>query len=255
MAEIKKRKNQYFDYGQKRKRSALQPGLKGFFCSCNVREKDCISESYNILNEYADQLELVGSEEKANTEVDGIGDMDRLQEEIQALQSLNRHRSNKFQVLESGAKNIVFIRTMLEDPVKLAHSIIEDIFKNKQQKTRFLIRLVPIEITCKAYLDDIKHAVEPLIHKYFGNEPKTFSICYNHRNNNNLSRDDVICAVADIVIKNNSAHKVDLKSAELSIVIEVIKNCALLSVVPDFLRYKKYNLHAICKNDEETESK
>lgn len=42
----------------KKKRMDLfvKPGLKGFLCTCNGYEKDCIRESYNLLNEYADKL-------------------------------------------------------------------------------------------------------------------------------------------------------------------------------------------------------
>ncbi|KAB0797048.1 hypothetical protein PPYR_11109 [Photinus pyralis] len=246
MAETKKRKYQYSDNGKKRKRFALEVGLKGFLCSCNDREKDCVRESYNILNEYAPSLEPEG---QGSSEVNDKEDVDELEREIQALKTLKEKSNHRFQAVESGAKNIVFIRTTLEDPVKLAQTIIEDIHKTRQQKTRFLIRLVPIEETCKAYLDDIKKAIAPLVQKYFGgNEPKTFSVFYNHRHNNQLSRDDVITAVADMVTEQNKEHKVDLKNGELSVIIEVIKNYALLSVTPKFLQYKKYNLHMICKD-------
>lgn len=30
--------------------------MKGFICTCNGNEKQCIREAYNILNEFADQL-------------------------------------------------------------------------------------------------------------------------------------------------------------------------------------------------------
>lgn len=34
----------------------LKIDMKGFICTCNGNEKQCIRESYNILNEYADRL-------------------------------------------------------------------------------------------------------------------------------------------------------------------------------------------------------
>lgn len=34
----------------------LRPGMIGFLCTCNTREQDCVRESYNVLNEYADRL-------------------------------------------------------------------------------------------------------------------------------------------------------------------------------------------------------
>ncbi|KAK4877616.1 hypothetical protein RN001_010122 [Aquatica leii] len=236
----KKRKKQYSYHTQKRKKYVLEPGLKGFFCSCNVREKDCVKESYNVLNEYAD--ELYGAE---NKEITNSADADDLYEEIQAIKSAGSIR--RFQVVDSGAKNIVFIRTTLEDPVNLAKAIVNDVFSKKEQKTRYLIRLVPIEATCKAYLDDIKKSFESLIEKYFSN-PTTFSIVYNHRNNNNLLKDEVISTIADMVIKKNPEHKVDLTGAQVSVVIEIIRGNALIGIVPDYIKYKKYNLHALCEN-------
>lgn len=34
----------------------MKTGMKGFICTCNGNEKQCVQESYNILNEYADKL-------------------------------------------------------------------------------------------------------------------------------------------------------------------------------------------------------
>lgn len=66
-----KRKGNYYNRGggsfnnwnnsKKKFRNYLAPGMKGFLCTCNFREKDCVKESYNILNEYAD--EIFGSDE------------------------------------------------------------------------------------------------------------------------------------------------------------------------------------------------
>lgn len=54
--------NNYRQQQNKRRRQyVLETGVKGFFCTCNGKEKECIRESYNILNYYADQL--IGPEE------------------------------------------------------------------------------------------------------------------------------------------------------------------------------------------------
>lgn len=52
-------KNKYKAFANKHKKgSKLEPGLVGFLCTCNgkFREKDCLREAYNILNEFADEL-------------------------------------------------------------------------------------------------------------------------------------------------------------------------------------------------------
>lgn len=58
MGRNKRPKNYYVQLAKKQKRyhNSLTPGLTGFLCTCNARERDCVIEAYNILNEYADQM-------------------------------------------------------------------------------------------------------------------------------------------------------------------------------------------------------
>lgn len=245
-----KRKSTYYKGSQQKrtKRSVLDVNMRGFLCSCNNREKDCVYESYNLLNRYADAL--YGSEEekqKSSGDVD-----DDLKKEIEALKG---KQARRFQVVDSGAKNILFIRTTLENPVELAEKIMMDVQRTQQQQSRFLIRLVPIEVTCKAYVKDIEKAIEPLLEKYFKSQPRTFAVVFNHRNNSEVCRDAVIEGVAKKVAEVRPDHKVNLKEAEVSIVIEVIRGIALLAVVPDFIKYKKYNLLALCSKNSDSSSK
>lgn len=48
--------------------------------------------------------------------------------------------------------------------------------------------------------------------------------------------------MADIVAFKNVQHKVDLKNAELSVVVEIIKGLCCLTVLPDYNELKKFNL-------------
>lgn len=231
-------KKQHYGKGPPKKRG-VEENLKGFLCSCNIREKDCVRESYNLLNKYADLL----WPPQAPTEEDS------LEAELKTLRSEKR-----FQVVDSGAKNLVFIKTTLEEPVALAEHILKQIYENQSQETRFLIRLVPIETTCKAYLKDIEQAFEPLCERHFSSEAKTFAVMFNHRNNNSVTRDEVIKSVAEIVAKHGECrqleHKVDLKNAELAIVLEVIRGYAFIGVVPNYFKYKKYNLLTFASSEE-----
>lgn len=251
MSNLKaKQKRNYFKKPQKNSRlHSLEANLKGFLCSCNNREKECVREAYNLLNRYSNTL----PEDTQSAEIQDPAKQedieDSLAEEITNLKA-QQNSVRKFQVMESGAKNFLFIRTTLDDPVALAEKIMCDVYENKQMQTRFLLRLVPVEITCKAYIKDIEKAIEPLLIKYFTNEPHSFSIIFNHRNNNSISKDEVIKIIADKVSSLRADHKVNLKDAERSIIIEVIRNIALLSVVPNFFKYKKYNLHSICEGGQ-----
>ncbi|XP_039284243.1 THUMP domain-containing protein 1 isoform X2 [Nilaparvata lugens] len=218
---------------------------------------------------------------------------DELEREVKSLKKSTKSGERRFQVVESGANCCVFIKAKIPDPVKLAATIMEDVASTKTQKTRYLIRLLPVEVTCKAYMDSIKKAADSLFDKYFKCEPTTFAIVYkihrgayihppqivasamenpiqgtmtiprladcdkdkrskksNKRNNDNLLRDEVIQSLAVLVEDKNILHKVDLRQARLTVVVEVIKSICCLSVVPDFFKYCKYNLMQLSKDDD-----
>lgn len=65
----------------------------------------------------------------------------------------------------------------MPDPVKLAHNIVTTI-SNTGQKSKFLLRLLPVEVTCKAFMDEISTACDKLFDKYFTEGEKTFCIVY-----------------------------------------------------------------------------
>ena len=68
MGKNKRPKNYYIQLGKRQKthHNVLSPGLTGFLCTCNDRERECVIEAYNILNEYADQMygkeEILGND-------------------------------------------------------------------------------------------------------------------------------------------------------------------------------------------------
>ncbi|VEN56818.1 unnamed protein product [Callosobruchus maculatus] len=245
--KFKHRRNQY--HKRSTKRFSLDVNLKGFLCSCNNREKDCIREAYNLLNKYADKLYPPPPVKDVSTEDPSTDVADDLKKELEDLKS-SAHEEKKFQVLESGAKNFLFIKTTVDDPVLLAENIVKDIDSTKTQQTKFLLRLIPIETTCKAYMKDMVSAFSPLVGKYFKDQTRSFSVIYNHRNNDSLDREEIIKTIAEAVLKTGN-NKVDLKTPDVSIVIEVIRGFALIGVVPGFFKYKKYNLIAIAEQSEE----
>lgn len=245
MEKKNKRKINHFKKFTKRpSQFTLQPNQRGFLCTCNSREKECVREAYNILNEHADLL--FGGSALTPSKVDIDDDLDA---EINNLRTEDKHK--RFQVVESGAKNVLFIRTSIDEPVKLAHHILQSVHDNNRHQTRHLIRLVPVEVTCKAFLNDVLQAVEPLLEKHFKEGPKSYSVVFNRRNNNSLNKDEVIKAIADKVAAIRNDHKVNLKEGDWTIVVEVIRSIALVAVVPDFLKYKKFNVHLTVNSEVE----
>lgn len=232
----------------------LEPGIKGFLATCNFREKDCVRECYNLLNEYANSDEKIDSDatasqppnEEGASESDDIEEEDistQLENEIKTMNASSKLDRTRFQQVETKTPNCVFIKTTVPNPIDLGVKIVRDIAATKKQKTRTLLRFIPVEVVCKASIEDIKNAAGKLFDKYFLNvEPKTFSIVFNKRYNNSVERMAIIRELADIVAFKNVQHKVDLKNAELSVVVEIIKGLCCLTVLPDYNELKKFNL-------------
>lgn len=253
-----KKPNNRANWYKSSKRQTLEIGQRGFLATCNFREKDCIRECYNILNQYAD--ELYGSSIKTDAAVDEQDDdatkeiedtdiADDLQKEIDAAKASSKPgKMCRFNSIDTGTKNCIFIKTTLPDPVELGMRIIRDIAETKIQKTRHLLRLTPIQVVCQASVSEITKAAGVLFDKYFLKEGKTFAIVFNRRFNNDIKRDEIIRILADLVFEKNIKNKVDLKNAELAVIIEVIKGKCCLSVVEEYFKYKKYNLIELATN-------
>lgn len=250
---------------QSKKRQYLETGFKGFLATCNFDEKNCVRECYNILNQYADELygaeNCSSSTENPNDEQlqknaeDPTNDIaDELQMQINATQS-NCNTKRRFQVVDTGATNCIFIKTTLDDPQAIVTSIVNDIADTKQQKTRHLLRLLPIEVVCKANEKDIVDAAGKLCDKFFLKDHTTFSIVFNKRFNNDMNRDRLIHEIANLIHSKNPNNKVDLKHAKRSLIIEVIKGLCCLTVVNDYMANKKYNLVELSKSKDDNSCK
>ncbi|PNF43257.1 hypothetical protein B7P43_G14895 [Cryptotermes secundus] len=262
MSSYQKRKKPNFYSSQKPRKKrefVLKPGLKGFLCTCNNRERDCIRESYNILNEYADRLygEDKASVDAASASADPHTPENASEDEdIQTalnkeLESLRAERkklpsTRRFQAIDSGANNCIFIQTTLPEPVELVYHIMKDLEATKKQKTRFLLRLLPIESTCKAYVEDIRQAADSVFDKYFSKEGKTFAVLFNRRNSSGVNRDELIRDLADMIVRRHPENRVDLKHPQLAVIVEVIRNMCCLSVLPEFFELRKYNFLELC---------
>lgn len=258
-------------YYQPNRKQYLEVGSRGFLATCNFNEKGCVRECYNILNEYADVLYGPEVEEAKSTEENSLNEKeavttaestdnneedisDVLQKQIDTTEEKRKSRAkNRFQAVDTGATNCVFIKTTLDDPVGLAKEIVNSIANLKEQKTKNLLRLVPIESVCKANAKDMLEAAGKLCDKYFLQEPCTFSIVFNKRFNNDVDKMSLTKELADIIHSKNIKHSVDLKYAKKSLIVEVIKGLCCLAVVEDYMKMKKYNLIEIARVNPEYE--
>ena len=261
----KARKAAYFKAAKKSRKyeagRVLKEGMSGFLITCNNREKEAVREAYNLLNEYADKV--FGPELKAADEKEDILDCDdidsALDKEKESLQAETTAITDKverrFQQVESGANNCIFIKTTLEHPDKLVDNIITDIIETKTQKSRFILRLLPILGTCKAYENNIEEMASSILSVSLQALPgSTYSVLFKTRNNNKVKRDDIFRILGSVMRSQTHPWTVELETPDICIVVEIIRTVCCIGVVTDFYKKKKYNLLELVKDSPSKEN-
>ncbi|XP_077094288.1 THUMP domain-containing protein 1 [Siphateles boraxobius] len=254
MSDTRKRTRKRFGgHSHKRHKGSreLEVGAQGVLVTCNMNERKCTSEAYSLLNEYADAL--YGPEQPTDClSEDEEGDDEdaeaALKKEVSQIQSSMKKHQQRFSAVDSGANNVVFIRTHGVDPEELVHHILSDLHQTKKRKSRVILRMLPVSGTCRAFPEDMEKFLSEYLERWFKAPLRaTYQICFKARNSSHSKRDDVIKAVAGLVDKMNPLHKVDLSNPELSIIIEIIKSVCCVSVVTDYMLFRKYNLQEVAK--------
>ena len=252
----KARKQAYFKAVKKSKKyeagRVLKEGMTGFLLTCNNREKEAVREAYNLLNQYADCL--FGPERKTEEKEDVLDcdDIDSaLDKEKESLQSeaAEDRAERRFQQVESGANNCIFIKTSLDKPDQLVDNIVTDIIQSKTQKSRFILRLLPILGTCKAYEKNMEEMAENVLSSSLKTiSGTTYSVLFKTRNNNQVKRDDVFRIIGSVMRSQTQPWTVELDDPDICIVVEIIRTVCCLGIVTDFYKKKKYNLVELVKD-------
>jgi len=263
MSENKKRKKQYYmkcaKKGKYSKQTSLDAGMKGFLITCNRREKEAVREAYNLLNEQADKLlgpENVVVEEGSDDDVEDAGDA--LEKELAQLKQSNEEkRARRFQVVDSGANNVLFIKTTVDDPSTLTHSIFSQVYESRTCKSRFIMRMLPVSGTCKVHSQEVINNLAKTVLKPFFDVPHSPSFCilFKARNNAKISKRDIHVNFGDIINKMNALSCVEFKDPDVVINVDVIRNICCISIVKDFYKFKKYNLQEVASAQDDVSSK
>uniref|UniRef100_A0A3P9KLQ8 THUMP domain-containing protein 1 n=1 Tax=Oryzias latipes TaxID=8090 RepID=A0A3P9KLQ8_ORYLA len=230
----------------------LEVGMQGILITCNMNQRKCTAEALDLLNEYAEKLYGPEKLPNANGGSSEEEDVDvALKKEVAQLQASNTKQERRFQALESGANNVIFIKTQNMEPDKLIHQILTDLHTSKKKKSRVILRMLPVTGTCKAFQEDMVKYLTTYLEPWFKTPNcATYKIAFKARNSSHNKRDEIIKSIAGIVGKLNPKNKVDLTNPELTIIVEVIKAVCCISVVKDYTLYRKYNVQEVVKEDE-----
>lgn len=238
----------------------IAPGMKGFLVTCNSHEKETVSELYNLLNEYAD--DLYGPEfdkEKSDEEFSGSSDEDDMEKamakEISAIREANL-KERRFQNIMTKTKNVIFIRTTLDDPDRLVHKIFQDGLEKQVKKTRYAQRILPVNLVCKTDTKSLEtgltEVLKPHFETDFGVGIKYTAQC-KIRYNNSISRTAILTSINKIIKEMNPLHTLCHDEPDLVIIVEVVMQVCCLSVVKDFFKFRKYNFEQIFTVREESD--
>ncbi|KAH9315571.1 hypothetical protein KI387_024198, partial [Taxus chinensis] len=144
------------------------------------------------------------------------------------IEELGNKEKVKFVGLDSGCNGVVFVRMRKESgtptPSELVEYIMNKAAATRKHMSRFILRLLPVELTCYASAEEITTAVKPLIEHYFptgeDHSPIKFAVLYEARANSGIERSKIIDTVAKLV---SQPHKVDLSNPDKTIVVQIVK--------------------------------
>ncbi|KAL1199129.1 hypothetical protein V5N11_014626 [Cardamine amara subsp. amara] len=177
--------------------------------------------------------------------------IDRLIED--ELKELGDKSKRRFMKLDPGCNGLVFIQMKRRDgdpsPKDIAQHAMTSAAATKKHMSRFILRLVPIEVSCYPSEEEISRAIKPLVEQYFPiatDNPRKFAVLYQARANTGLARMKIINAVAKSI---PAPHKVDLSNPEMSIVVEIVKTVCLIGVVEKYKELAKYNLRQLTSSN------
>ncbi|CAI8009328.1 THUMP domain-containing protein 1 [Geodia barretti] len=217
----KKRKRSYYSLAphSKRKKEELCPGLAGILISTSDHERLCVSEAYNLLNEYADQL--YGPEPNGDDTPSSGDDVSlKLAQEVDKLRG-SEEKPRRFQAVDTGTKHLVFVKCHpLVDPVLLVHHMLSSVKEAKEHKARFCQRFIPVSAVCHATDRDIQKCVSNVFapHFYLEKSILKFAVVYKARNNQDVNREEIIKTLASLgnfcvsVVKTSTNSKGTISS-------------------------------------------
>ncbi|KAF5930299.1 hypothetical protein HYC85_031172 [Camellia sinensis] len=165
------------------------------------------------------------------------------------LEELTDRSKRHFNNLDSGCNGVVFVQMRKKDgdpsPKDIVQHMMMSIASTRKHISRFILRVLPVEVTCYASEDEITRAIQPLISQYFPVETQTalkFAVLYEARANTGIDRMKIINAVAKSV---PAPCKDDLNNPDKNIVVHIVKTMCLTGVVEKYKELAKYNLRQL----------
>ncbi|XP_062172227.1 uncharacterized protein LOC133877818 isoform X2 [Alnus glutinosa] len=165
------------------------------------------------------------------------------------LEELGDKSKRRFFKLDSGCNGVVFIQMRKRDgdpgPKNIVQHMMTSAASTRKHMSRFILRMLPIEVACYTSEEEISRAIKPLVAQYFPVDPQNpqkFAVLFGARANSGIDRMKIINAIAKSV---PGPHKVDLNNPDKTIIVEIVKTVCLIGVVEKYKELAKYNLRQL----------
>ncbi|KAJ6755219.1 THUMP DOMAIN-CONTAINING PROTEIN 1 [Salix purpurea] len=210
-----------------------------------------------------------------------------IEDELKELGDKNKRR---FLSLDSGCNGVIFVQMRKIDgdpcPKDIVQHMMTSAASTRKHMSRFILRVLPIEVACYASEEEISRAIAPVVEKYFPvdtQDPQKgicppekevqiiesqkvdfgpshlvqdtispgvaaeFAVMYEARANSGIDRMKIINSVAKSV---PGPHKVDLSNPDKTIVVEIVKTLCLIGVIEKYKELSKYNLRQLTSSEQ-----
>lgn len=161
----------------------------------------------------------------------------------------------RFQNVDTKTNNCVFIKAMLEHPEELTQRIFSDSLESGIVKSKTILRLLPVLGTCKVNEEKLEKMAEEIFSDYFKRNPSTsftYCIVYKIRCNNSINKEMIFSIVGRALRTLDVEIKVNFDNPDIVISVDVLQKICCLSILPEYFKFKKYNLHELGNNPSET---
>ncbi|KAJ0084994.1 hypothetical protein Patl1_29504 [Pistacia atlantica] len=165
------------------------------------------------------------------------------------LKELGDKSKRRFVNLDSGCNGVAIIQMRKRDgdpgPKDIVQHMMTSAKSTRKPVSRFILRVLPVEVSCYASEEEIQRAIKPLVEQYFPVEtqnPQKFAVLYEARANTGIDRMKIINSVAKSV---PAPHKVDLSNPDKTIIVEIVKTVCMIGVVEKYKELLKCNLRQL----------
>ena len=240
----------------------FKQGLQGIMITCDIhREKQAVRECFGLLEQLIGDDGVSSSAAAAACSDAGATAGSALAQELADLgggassttgaagkgKGKRGGKARKFSSMQTGCGGNIFIKfeDVSLDPLELADRIFDQAIASAAHShtsaAPHVIRLLPVQMTCVANVDEIAKAATALAWALCGSEG-SYSVQWKRRCNSSIDKMSVIDAVAGLVPKVAPKATVSLKSPDAAILVDVIKNVSCVSVLPKWRQNREYNL-------------